>query len=152
MIAGDTSRRNYTVGDSSYEDPDPDKSLWASLGQTSQADLTQRAIGYNCLDYTKDAEGSLYRHFLPSKSYIDEYCPDGIRFELMFPSCWDGVNLDSEDHRTHVAYPDLVIDGDCPEGFPVRLPGLFYETIWDMGAYSDRSGMFSISNGDPLGK
>ncbi|CAN8096042.1 unnamed protein product [Discula destructiva] len=149
MIAGDTDRRNYTVGD--YESPDPDKSEWAALGQTSQADLAQRALGFNCLDYTKTAEGSLYRHFMPSKDYIDAYCPDGIRFELMFPSCWDGKNLDSTDHRSHVAYPDLVIDGVCPDDFPVRLPGLFYETIWDMAAYTDRAGIFAISNGDPLG-
>lgn len=152
MIAGDTHRRNYTVGDSSYEDPDPAKSLWFLLGQTTQADLAQRALGFNCLDYSKTAEGSLYRHFLPSKDYIDAYCPDGIRFELMFPSCWDGVNLDSDDHKSHVAYPNLVIDGTCPDEFPVRLPGLFYETIYDMGAYGDRDGFFAMTNADPLGK
>lgn len=154
MVAGDSNRRNYTVGDSSYEDPDPGKSEWAALNQTSQEDLAQRAIGFNCLDYTKAAEGSLYRHFLPSKDYIDAYCPDGIRAELMFPSCWDGVNLDSEDHKSHVAYPSLVINGECPDTHPVRLPGLFYETIWDMGSstYSNRSGIFAFSNGDPLGK
>lgn len=152
MIAGDSNRRNYTVGNSSYEDPDPDKSEWAALGQTTQTDLEQRALGFNCLDYSKTAEGSLYRHFMPSKEYIDAYCPDGIRFELMFPSCWDGVNLDSDDHKSHVAYPNLVIDGTCPDDYPVRLPGLFYETIWDMAAFSEQSGIFAISNGDPLGK
>lgn len=152
MIAGDSDRRNYTVGNSSYEEPDPAKSLWAALDQTSQTDLAQRAIGFNCLDYSKDAEGSLYRHFMPSKEYVDAYCPDGLRFELMFPSCWDGVNVDSDDHKSHVAYPDLVINGNCPDTHPVRLPGLFYETIWDMGSYTDRSGIFVISNGDPTGK
>ncbi|ROV90211.1 hypothetical protein VMCG_10258 [Cytospora schulzeri] len=151
MIAGETTRRNYTVGDGDYESPDPPKSEWAGLGQTNQDDLSQRALGFNCLDYTKDAEGSLYRHFMPSKDYIDANCPDGIRFELMFPTCWDGVNLDSDDHKSHVAYPDLVMSGDCPEDFPVRLPGLFFETIWDMGGFSDRKGIFAMSNGDPLG-
>lgn len=151
MIAGDTTRRNYTVGNGDYESPDPPKSEWASLGQTNQEDLGQRALGFNCLDYTKDAEGSLYRHFMPSKEYIDTNCPDGIRFELMFPTCWDGVNLDSEDHRSHVAYPDLVMSGDCPDGFPVRLPGLFFETIWDMASFGDKDGIFVMSNGDPLG-
>lgn len=151
MIAGDKDRRNYTVGDSTFDQPDPPKSEWAALGQTSQTDLAQRALGFNCLDYSKTAEGSLYRHFLPSKDYIDANCPDGIRAELMFPSCWDGENLDSDDHQSHVAYPDLVINGDCPDTHPVRLPGLFYETIWDMGSYTDRSGIFAFSNGDPLG-
>lgn len=151
MIAGETSRRNYSVGTGDYEQPDPDKSLWRSLNQVSQSDLSQRALGFNCLDYTKAAEGSLYRHFLPSKDYIDANCPDGIRFELMFPSCWDGKNLDSDDHMSHVAYPDLVMNGDCPAGFPVRLPGLFYETIWDMASFKNRKGSFIMSNGDPYG-
>lgn len=150
MIAGDAMRRNYSVGN--FEEPDPGKSEWAALNQTSQVDLAQRALGFNCLDYSKAPEGSLYRHFLPSKDYIDANCPDGIRAELMFPSCWDGVNLDSDDHQSHVAYPDLVINGDCPDSHPVRLPGLFYETIWDMGSYSDRTGLFAFANGDPLGK
>lgn len=151
MIAGDTKRRNYTVGNGDYQAPDPDKSLWRSLNQVTQGDLAQRALGFNCLDYSKAAEGSLYRHFLPSKDYIDANCPDGIRFELMFPSCWDGKNLDSDDHMSHVAYPDLVINGDCPTDFPVRLPGLFYETIWDMAKFSDKDGIFIMSNGDPYG-
>ncbi|KAI3400878.1 hypothetical protein diail_1568, partial [Diaporthe ilicicola] len=151
MIAGDTDRRNYSVGNGDYEQPDPDKSSWLLLGQTTQTDLAQRALGFNCLDYSKAAEGSLYRHFLPSKEYIDANCPDGIRMELMFPSCWDGKNLDSDNHKSHVAYPDLVMNGDCPEDFPVRLPGLFYETIWDMHAFNDKSGMFIMSNGDPYG-
>lgn len=151
MIAGDTNRRNYSVGTGDYEQPDPDKSLWRALNQVTQTDLAQRALGFNCLDYTKAAEGSLYRHFLPSKDYIDANCPDGIRFELMFPSCWDGVSLDSEDHMSHVAYPDLVMNGDCPSDFPVRLPGLFYETIWDMAAFKDKQGSFVMSNGDPYG-
>lgn len=151
MIAGDTHRRNYSVGTGDYEQPDPDKSMWRMLNQVSQTDLSQRALGFNCLDYTKAAEGSLYRHFLPSKDYIDANCPDGIRFELMFPSCWDGKNTDSDDHMSHVAYPDLVMNGDCPEGFPVRLPGLFYETIWDMGSFKNKQGSFIMSNGDPYG-
>lgn len=152
MISGDTNRRNYTAGDGDYTAPDPAKSLWASLGQTTQSTLAQRALGFNCLDYTKAAEGSLYRHFLPSKEYIDANCPDGIRMELMFPSCWDGVNLDSTNHKDHVAFPDMVINGDCPDDYPVRLPGLFYETIWDMAAFTGRTGSFVLSNGDPLGK
>lgn len=151
MIAGDTDRRNYSVGNGDFEQPDPDKSSWLSLGQTGQADLSQRALGFNCLDYSKSAEGSLYRHFLPSKDYIDANCPDGIRMELMFPSCWDGKNVDSDDHKSHVAYPDLVMSGNCPDDFPVRLPGLFFETIWDMHAFNDRDGIFIMSNGDPYG-
>lgn len=148
MIAGDSRQRNFTL-----PVPDPPQSEWSSLaGQTTQAGLAAKALGFNCLNYATIPEGSLYRHFMPDKSYIDANCADGIRLELMFPSCWDGVNLDSDDHKSHVAYPDLVIQGTCPEGYPVRLPGLFYETIVNTPAFTSQSGQFVFANGDPTGK
>lgn len=147
MIAGNNAQRNFTL-----PVPDPPKSNWAELNQDSQVDREAKALGFNCLNYNNVSatEGSLYRHFMPSKAFIDEYCPDGIRMELMFPSCWDGVNVFTEDN-THVAYPDLVMTGDCPSGYPIRLPSLFYETIWDMAAFPGVDGEFVISNGDPTG-
>lgn len=149
MIAGDSLRRNYTVGNP--READPEKSRWAALGQTTQVDLEQRALGFNCLNYLKAPEGSLDRHYLPDKAYLDQNCRDGIRIELMFPSCWNGKDLDSDDHKAHVAYPDLVMDGGCPPGFPVKLPGLFYETIWDTAAFANAAGRFVLSNGDVHG-
>lgn len=150
MIAGDTFRRNYTAGD--VTQPDPEKSVWSLIGQDTQEYLKQRAIGFNCLNYAIPPEGALYRHFLPDKAYLDANCPDGIRFELQFPACWNGKDLDTPNHKDHVAYPSLVMQGDCPPDFPVRLPGLFYETIWQNADFKDRNGQFVISNGDVDGK
>jgi hypothetical protein len=31
-------------------------------------------------------------------------CPAGIMVNVRFPTCWDGVNLDSPNHAEHVAY------------------------------------------------
>ncbi|OTA91957.1 hypothetical protein M434DRAFT_32229 [Hypoxylon sp. CO27-5] len=150
MIAGSNYRRDYTVGDP--KSPDPPQSDWAALKQTSQTDLEQRAIGFNCLDYTKDPEPSLFRHYLPDKDYLDANCPDGIRLEMMFPSCWNGETT-STDHKSHMAYPSLVGNGDCPETHPQRLVTLFYETIWDTNAeqFRGRPGQFVVANGDPTG-
>ncbi|OIW22162.1 hypothetical protein CONLIGDRAFT_703077 [Coniochaeta ligniaria NRRL 30616] len=50
--------------------------------QTSQVDLAQRAIGFNCLNYAKAAEGSLYRHYLPTNDYLDANCANSVRFEM----------------------------------------------------------------------
>lgn len=151
MIAGDSHRRNYSIGGLSVKEKDPEKSFWAQLGQTTQIDLEQRAVGFNCLNYQIPPEGSLYRHYLPEKSFLDSTCKDGIRIEIAFPSCWNGKDVDSPNHRSHVAYPDLVITGSCPEGFDVKLPGLFYETIWATNAFEGKEGEFAISNGDPQG-
>ncbi|OLN86944.1 hypothetical protein CCHL11_04549 [Colletotrichum chlorophyti] len=149
MIAGDTDRRNYTAGDPSK--PDPEKSAWSLLGQTKQSVLEQRAVGFNCLNYGRDPEGTLYRHFLPDKAFLDANCVNGVRFEMMFPSCWNGKDVDSKDHKSHMAYPDLVIDGTCPEGFETSVPNLLYETIWNTYAFKDRAGRFVIANGDVQG-
>lgn len=153
MIAGNSTRRTYNVANDSYLLPDPGQSEWAALNQTTQSDLSQRALGFNCLDYAKAVhEGSLYRHYLPDKDYLDANCVNGVRFEIMFPSCWNGKDLDSPDHKSHVAYPDLVMQGYCPAGYDVRLPGLFYETIWETDTFKGSSGEFVISNGDIQGE
>lgn len=146
MISGDSTLRNF-----SYPVPDPDKSSWAGTNMTTQSALAQHALGFNCLNYAATPEGSLYRHFLPDKSFMDAQCTDGLRLELMFPSCWNGKDLDSENHRSHVAFPDLVMTGTCPEDYPVKLPSLFYETIWNTYAFAGVDGEFALSYGDPTG-
>ncbi|KAI0459952.1 hypothetical protein F5B21DRAFT_203547 [Xylaria acuta] len=150
MVAGSNYRRDYTVGDP-YS-PDPPQSNWAGLKQTGQSDLEQRAIGFNCLNYQQAPEASLFRHYLPNKTFTDANCPDGLRLELMFPSCWNG-EPDSEDHKSHVAYPDLVGNGNCPDTHTQRLVTLFFETIWDTNAaqFQGKSGSFVMSNGDRTG-
>ncbi len=48
----------------------------------------------------------------------DKYplCPRGSQVAriLDFPSCWDGQNTDSANHRSHILFPDQ--SGACPQG------------------------------------
>lgn len=61
-------------------------------------------------------------------------CPAGDRVEAMIsaPQCWDGVNLDSRNHRSHVAYLQYGGRGyaRCPIDHPYLMPtftlGAFY--------------------------
>jgi hypothetical protein len=39
--------------------------------------------------------------------------------QIRFPDCWDGANLDSADHKSHMAY---TIGGFCPSNYPVQVP------------------------------
>ena len=39
-----------------------------------------------------------------------------------FPGCWDGTNIDSANHRSHLAFADAT-SGQCPAGF-VAIPQL----------------------------
>ncbi|WP_229069985.1 DUF1996 domain-containing protein [Actinoplanes sp. DH11] len=50
-------------------------------------------------------------------------CPAGSMLEsyLDFPHCWDGRNLDSADHKSHMAYP---VNNACPPSHPVVVPKL----------------------------
>ncbi|MFC4536837.1 DUF1996 domain-containing protein [Sphaerisporangium dianthi] len=55
----------------------------------------------------------------------DKYpiCPRGSQVvrTFKFQSCWDGSNIDSANHRTHVAF--AAADGTCPNGFKA-IPAL----------------------------
>ena len=44
-----------------------------------------------------------------------------LRLLVTFPDCWDGVHLDSDNHKAHVAYSSK---GVCPESHPVPVPQL----------------------------
>lgn len=150
MISGDNSRRSYTAGN--YKEPDPPKSQWESLKQNTQNILAQRAIGFQCLNYLEASEASLSRHYLPDKAFLDAKCPNGVRIELAFPSCWNGKDLDSKNHASHVAFPAYITGGTCPKGFNVRLPTLLYQVIWNTGAFTSRNGRFVLANGDSTGE
>ena len=146
MISGDPYQRNF----SGLPVPDPPRP-WTG-DDASQEALRRKAIGFNCLNYKAAPEDSLYRHFLPEKSYIDANCPDGMRLELLFPQCWNG-ELDSEDHKSHVAFPDAGINGGtCPQGFDKLINQLFFETIFDTAQFKGKDGSFVLSDGDPTGE
>ena len=50
---------------------------------------------------------------------------DQVQLWVYFPQCWDGRNLDSPDHRRHMAYPvyrNAPARSSCPVTHPVPLP------------------------------
>lgn len=60
-------------------------------------------------------------------------CPidDLLEIRIVFPQCWDGVNLTSHDQRSHMAYPisaeiPHVGTGRCPDTHPVAIPEISY--------------------------
>ena len=117
--------------------------------RSNQGTLESQAITFACLDYSNPTPQTGY---LPNKN-----CPDGLRSQVFFPSCWDGVNVDSSDHKSHVAYPSGVDNGDCPSTHPVRLISIFYEVTWSVDDFKDLwwatngSHPFVFAMGDPTG-
>lgn len=50
--------------------------------------------------------------------------------------CWDGVNLDSSDHQSHmyntITQDGFVNAGTCPSSHPVRMPQVSALQIFDL--------------------
>ncbi|HKP17412.1 MAG TPA: DUF1996 domain-containing protein [Gaiellaceae bacterium] len=75
-------------------------------------------------------------------------CPDadrrGLALHVQFPDCWDGINLDSPDHQSHMAYSTR---GRCPAPHRVALPAiqlnLRYPSAGGTGLVLASGGQFS---------
>ncbi|MCX4626381.1 DUF1996 domain-containing protein [Streptomyces sp. NBC_01443] len=63
----------------------------------------------------------------------DKYpvCPKGsdVVRTFNFQSCWDGKNIDSANHRTHVAFADA--NGNCKKGFKA-IPQLVQRIVYSV--------------------
>ncbi|MEU2383738.1 DUF1996 domain-containing protein [Streptomyces sp. NPDC012461] len=63
----------------------------------------------------------------------DKYplCPEGSQVVRTsnFQSCWDGQNIDSANHRDHMAF--VQADGSCPNGFQA-IPQLQVKLVYDI--------------------
>ncbi|KAF2640037.1 WSC-domain-containing protein [Massarina eburnea CBS 473.64] len=110
-------------------------------------DFAGRAVTHKCVGGSNGPD---------PKHLPDETC-DQIRVQVTFPSCWNGRDLDSFDHKTHVSYPkDGNYDGGrCPSTHPVHLVTLFYEVYYDTKGFKDKwygdKQPFVFANGDGTG-
>lgn len=100
------------------------------------------AINFHCLGAGDDE----------TLEFPHKFCPGGVRVQVMFPSCWDGVNANSANQKDHVAYPTDGKEGNnCPSTHPVRLMTIFLEHIIQMDGVDWYDGSLVLSNGDNVG-
>ncbi|MEU9730074.1 DUF1996 domain-containing protein [Streptomyces sp. NPDC048002] len=75
------------------------------------------------------------------RQVTDKYviCPEGssVVRTSNFQSCWDGQNIDSANHRDHVAF--VQADGSCPNGFQA-IPQLQARLVYDVPAPTVENG------------
>ncbi len=50
-----------------------------------------------------------------------------LNLRMQAPSCWNGLHLDTPDHKSHMAYPVL---GVCPASHPVAVPMIEFKMAW----------------------
>lgn len=94
--------------------PEEIKSFPAGLrmiagNSTNTAPLATFSVGVECVS------GGGHQPQIPSCAVGDE-----LNMSVTFPQCWDGKNIDSPDHKSHMAY--AVAGKGCPITHPVPLP------------------------------
>ena len=69
-----------------------------------------------------------------SKTIPGVDCPNGasIVMGVAFPNCWDGTNLDSPDHQSHMAYSNYTTG--CPASHPVLIPSIAFNIHYTVTA------------------
>jgi hypothetical protein len=101
------------AGDSTATSPQPTNvTAWqCAIGKNDKVQVPPRDLGLN--DRLQE----------PPRE-----CPYGTRLDLLFtfPNCWDGQNLDSPDHQSHMAYSR----GECPSTHPVRTPQILLHIVY----------------------
>jgi uncharacterized protein DUF1996 len=98
-------------------------------------------VHYNCLRYPNGGQVTKPSASIPS-------CPGNsyLSAKISFPGCWDGKNLDSLDHKSHMAYP---VRGTCPVSHPVGLPSVGIRVRWK-SVRGVPSSQLSLSSGGQL--
>ena len=126
MLSGDAGARSYNTQSLTYKNTRP---------------IADR-VSFACLDTNPMPE---------TPGMNDTSCKNGLRAQIHFQSCWDGVNLYKQDN-SHVAYMSGMDNGACPPDHPVQLIHIFYEVLYGVANVKLDGGKFMFSQGDPTGK
>lgn len=114
----------------------------ATKDSYTQGNAADEAVNFHCLGPNTETP------FFP-----DQACPQGVRVQILFPSCWNGKDITSSNFKDHVAYPVDGKEGNtCPSTHPVRLITLFLEHIIYMDDVDWYPGSLVFSEGDNHGR
>jgi len=103
-----------------------------TVGSPAASARNHAGLSYQCM--TAASRGPITSDF-PKAA-----CAGGIFTTHHFPACWDGKNLDSPDHQSHM-FNTVNSEGftnapKCPATHPVRVPQVTYETVWDTSKFN----------------
>jgi hypothetical protein len=98
-------------------------------------------VHYNCLKFPQGGQVTSSSVTMPS-------CPAGtyLSGRVDFANCWNGKDLDSADHKSHMAY---AVNGHCDAAHPVPIPTVFMRIRWK-SAVGVPSSQLSLSSGGQL--
>lgn len=92
--------------------------IFAGDASRTTASQPGSIVGYRCT-FPADQSGAIGSPSIPA-------CSPGnmIVMVVRFPQCWNGVDLDSPNHKSHMAYS--IPGSGCPASHPVALPEITY--------------------------
>ncbi|WP_330274350.1 DUF1996 domain-containing protein [Lentzea sp. NBC_00516] len=95
----------------------------------------------------KNAKASWTCSGFEDKVLMDKYpiCPQGAKVKRVhdFPSCWDGKNIDSANHRDHIVFPDQ--NGKCKQGFKA-VPQLRISLTYNIPLDVQKDGRYLVDS------
>ncbi len=97
----------------------PPKGLRMLVGNPKATSAGEvQAAKYVCINIARqDSNGMPWQKSIPNCG-TDSY----LQMVVEFPQCWDGKNLDSPNHKDHMAYPNGQTANRCPTTHPVAIP------------------------------
>ncbi|KAH9206028.1 hypothetical protein DL95DRAFT_429735 [Leptodontidium sp. 2 PMI_412] len=91
-----------------------------------------RQLTYTCMDTWTQRSPE-------TAAFPTRKCKEGILTSLRFPTCWDGINLDSPNHMSHMSYPStgtFESNASCPSTHPVRTAQVMFEVVWNTKVFN----------------
>jgi hypothetical protein len=123
-----TVRPYYRAGTTNVKNVKPVPAGLKMIAGDAKATTSQdaRIAGFQCRD--------AHNPVIAKQSAIPA-CPKGTFLEpsVVFPNCWNGKDLDSPDHKSHMAYANWSTHV-CPAGYPVQIPQLTIAERFPMDA------------------
>jgi Domain of unknown function (DUF1996) len=85
--------------------------------------------GWQCM------KADTFEEYHQGSQMVPDCAPgDWMGFGVNFPNCWDGVNLDSPDHKSHLTYAHT-----CPASHPKAIPGISINVRFKLDMNADPS-------------
>ena len=94
----------------------PPKGLRMIAGNSKATSATTSKANFTCLSRVPFYG---WKHSIPAGNV-----GESMHMHVAVPQCWDGKNLDSPDHQSHMAYTvrTLTTANKCPTSHPIALP------------------------------
>jgi hypothetical protein len=94
---------------------EPVQAFPAGLKMVAGSSVARAAQGTQVTSWSCGGRRSTVSSTIPTCS------SPSLRLQVNFPNCWDGARLDSQDHKSHMAYST---DRVCPATHLVEVPAL----------------------------